>query len=55
MTLKGDTKFKEKLTGGLKNVTKNLSNSHASSRKSENVHFHRLLLSISNKVSAKKV
>ena len=41
MTLKGDAKFKGKLTvtGGLKNDIKNLVNFHASSRKSENLLF----------------
>ena len=45
MTLKGDAKFKEKLTRGLKNDIWNLVNFHASSRKFENLHFHGLLLS----------
>ena len=35
MTLKGDAIFKEKLTGGLKNVIRNLVKFHASSRKSK--------------------
>ena len=39
MTLKGDAIFKEKLTGGSKNYLGNLVNFHASSRKSENLHF----------------
>ena len=39
MTMKGDAIFKEKLTDGLKNDIRNLVNFHASSRKSENVHF----------------
>ena len=52
MTLKGDAKFKEKLTGGLKNDIRNFVNFHASSRKSENLHFDELLLSIADKVSA---
>ena len=39
MTLKGVAKFKRKLSCGLKNDIKNLVNFHASSRKSENVHF----------------
>ena len=55
MTLNGDAIFKEKLTGGLKNDIKNLVNFHGNSRKSENLHFHGLLLSIAYKVSAKKV
>ena len=47
MKLKGDAKFKGKLTRGLKNgndIT-NLVNFHASSRKSENLHLDGLLLS----------
>ena len=39
MTLKGDTIFKEKLTGGLKNDIRNLVNFHASSCKSGNLHY----------------
>ena len=39
MTLKGDAKFKGKLTCGLKNNIRNLVNFHASSRKFENLHF----------------
>ena len=54
MTLKGDAKFKGKLTCGLKNDIRNLVNFHASSWKSENLHFDVLLLSIAYKVSAKK-
>ena len=54
MTMKGDTIFKEKLTGGLKNETQNLINFHASSCKSENLHFDGLLFSIQYKVSAKR-
>ena len=45
MTLKGDAKFKGKLTCGLKNDLGNLVNFHASSRKSGNLHFDGLLLS----------
>ena len=44
MRLKGDVIFKEKLTGDLKNDIKNLMNFHASSRKSGNLHFRRLVL-----------
>ena len=44
MTLKGDAKFKGKLTCGLKNNIRNLVNCHASSRKSENLHFDWILL-----------
>ena len=39
MTLKVGSKFKVKLTFGLKNDTKNLVHFHASSRKSENLRF----------------
>ena len=35
MTLKGDAKFKGKLTRGLKNDIRNLVNFHVSSQKSE--------------------
>ena len=45
MTLKCDTKFKGKLTCGLKNDIRNLVNSNASSRKSENLHFDWIFLS----------
>ena len=45
MTLNGDTKFKGKLTRGLKNDLRNLVNFHASSRNSGNLHFDGLLLS----------
>ena len=55
MTLKGDTIFKEKLIGGLKNDVRILVNFHASSPKSESLHFDGLLLSIACKVSAKKM
>ena len=44
MTLKGDVKFKGKLTCGLKNEIRNLVNFHASSRKSRNLHFDWILL-----------
>ena len=43
MALKSDTKFEEKLTLGCKNDMRNLVNFNASSRKSENFHFDRLL------------
>ena len=46
MTLKGDAKFKGKMTFGLKKDIRNLFNFHASTRKSENCHFDGLLLSI---------
>ena len=55
MTLKGDAIFKEKLTGGLKNDITNLVNFHASSRKSENLHFDELTLSKAYKVLDEKV
>ena len=45
MTLKGDAKFKGKLTCGLKNDLRNLLNFHASSLKSGNLHLDRLLWS----------
>ena len=45
MALKGDAKFKGKLTRDLKNNIRNLINFHASSRKSENLHFNDFLLS----------
>ena len=45
MTLKGVAKFKRKLTCRLKNDIKNLVNFHASSWKSENVHFDWIHLS----------
>ena len=44
MALKGDGKFKGKLTCSLKNNTRNLVNFHASSRKSEILDFDRILL-----------
>ena len=55
MTLKGDAKFKGKLTRALKNDMRNLLNFNASSGNSENFHFDVLLLSLAYKVSAKKV
>ena len=55
MALKRDAKFEEKLTLVSKNNIKNLVNFHASSGKSENLHFDVLLLSLAYKVSAKKV
>ena len=39
MTMKVDAIFKEKVTGGLKNDTRNLPNFHVSSRKCENLQF----------------
>ena len=55
MTLKGDAKFKGKLTCGLKNDIRNLVNFHASSRKSENLHFDWMLLSKAYKDLDEKV
>ena len=45
MTLKGDAKFKGKLTRGSKNDIKNVVNFHVGSGKTENLHSDRLLLS----------
>ena len=39
MTLKGDSKFKEKLTFGLENDMRNMADSHQSTRKSQKVSF----------------
>ena len=39
MTLNGDTKFKGKLTCGLKNDIKNLVHFHVSSERSEKLHL----------------
>ena len=55
MTLKDDAKFKGKLVHGLKNDLRNLVNFHASSRKSESLHFDGLLLSKAYKVLEEKV
>ena len=55
MTLNGDAIFKEKLAGSLKNNIRNLVNFHASSRKSENMHFDWLVLSKAYKDLNKKV
>ena len=55
MTMNGDAIFKEKLTDGLKNDIRNLVNFHASSRKSENVHFNGFVFSKAYKVSDEKV
>ena len=47
MTLNGDAKCKGKLIPGLKNNDiRNFVNFHENSRKSENLHFKSLLLSI---------
>ena len=45
ITLKRVAKFKRKLTCGLKNDIRNLVNCHASSWKSENLHFDRIHMS----------
>ena len=55
MTLKGDAKFKGKLTRGLKNDIRNLVNFHASSRKLRNMHFDGLVISKSYKVLDEKL
>ena len=55
MTLKGDAKFKGKLTCGLKNNIRIFVNFHAGSRKSENFHFDGLLLSKAYKDLDEKV
>ena len=47
--------FKEKLSGGLKTDIRNLVNFHASSRKSEYLHFDGLVLSKAYKVLVEKV
>ena len=55
MTLKGDAKFKGKLVCGLKKDVRNLVNFYASSQKSENLHFDRILLSKAYKDLDEKV
>ena len=55
MTLNGDAKFKGKLTCGLKNDIRNLVNFHASSRKSQNLHFDVHRLSKAYKIVDEKV
>ena len=55
MALKGDSKFKGKLTCGLKNDIVNLDNFHVSSRKSESLHFDGFLLCKANKDLDEKV
>ena len=55
MTLKGDAKFKGKMTCNLKNNFKNLLYFHASSWKFENLHFDGLLLSKAYKDLDEKV
>ena len=55
MTLKGDTKFKGKLTCGFKKDIRNLVNFYADNRKSGNLHFDGLLLSKAYKKLDEKV
>ena len=55
MALKGDAKFKGKLTCGLKNDKMNLVNFHTASWMSENLYFDGLLLSKAYKVLDEKV
>ena len=55
MTPMVDGKFKEKLTCGLKSDIRNLVDFHASSRKSENLHFDWMLLSKAYKDLDEKV
>ena len=55
MTMKGDAKFKGKLTRGLKNNTRNLVNFYGSSRKAENLRFDGVLLSKTYKDLVEKV
>ena len=55
MTLNGDAKFKEKLTGGLKNDIRDLVNFNMSSLKPENLHSDRLVLSKAYNVLDEKV
>ena len=45
MTLKGDAKFKEKLTCGLENDMRNLANFYQNTQKSQNWDFDGILLS----------
>ena len=51
----GDTKFKGKLTRGLKNDIKNMVNFHPSSRKYEHLHFDGLILTKTYKFLDEKV
>ena len=55
MSLKGDAKFKGKLTHTLKNDIRNLINFHASKRKSENLNLDGFLLSKGYKALDEKV
>ena len=53
--MKGDAKFKGKLTRGLKNNTRNLVNFYGSSRKAEHLRFDGVLLSKTYKDLVEKV
>ena len=53
MIVTSDAKFEEKLTLGSKKDMQNLVKFNTSSGKSENLHFHVLLLSVTYKVSSK--
>ena len=55
MTLQGDTKFKGKLTCGLKKDIRNLVSFYANNRKSGDLHFDGLLLSKAYKKLDEKV
>ena len=55
MTLKGDAMFKEKLPAGSKNDIRDLVNFNGSNKKSKNLHFHGLLLTVAYNASAKKL
>ena len=50
MTLKGEVKFKRKLTRSLNNYIRNSVNFHEGSRKSEKMHFDELLFVKANKI-----
>ena len=43
MTLNGDAKFEEKLTSGLENDMRNMTNFHQSTSKSQNWDFDKIL------------
>ena len=55
MTLESEAKFEEKLALRFKNDMASWVNCNVSSGKSENLHFHVLLLSLAYKDSAKKL
>ena len=55
MTLKSDVKLKKKMIRALKNDIRAFVNFHASSQKSENLHFDGLLLSKAYKDLGEKV